>query len=374
MSDSPRIAIIGMGFLMSYLKPCYHNAIGKDLSKNIIASTATASTIEKKSKAMGFPVQCQNYYEMLNSFRPDIIFFAPPPSAAKAMARNILTPFYAMLRDAKKPLPDLYAYPPNPNGRFYLDTIGEDINVVNILPNMAAKLKERNISKESYTIFNFPDNKPWPKDNYNRLVDFFKPIGYTISVPASKFNTMLGGFVASHITEEIAISASKGLEKAKVNISFSEIASSMRYFFLKNVNHHIDGSLTSYPLKNEKLNSVFEKMIIEWMGGMLDYYAKNNLDEALGKEILIPQIDIFLQSAQLLTVDEINYNNSCHATKGGILEKALTVFHREIEEKVIEIFSNYNNENFDIDLYGFIRKEGYIVSKEVSEHGAKFAD
>ena len=60
MSEKPKIAIIGMGFLMSYLKPCYHHVIGDDLSKNIIASTATASTTEKKSKAMGFPVQCRD--------------------------------------------------------------------------------------------------------------------------------------------------------------------------------------------------------------------------------------------------------------------------------------------------------------------------
>ena len=68
MWDKPKIAIIGMGFLMSYLKPCYHHVIGDDLSKNIVASTATASTTEKKSKAMGFPVQCGDYFNMLVNF------------------------------------------------------------------------------------------------------------------------------------------------------------------------------------------------------------------------------------------------------------------------------------------------------------------
>lgn len=54
MWDKPKIAIIGMGFLMSYLKPCYHHVIGDDLSKNIVASTATASTTEKSPKLWDF--------------------------------------------------------------------------------------------------------------------------------------------------------------------------------------------------------------------------------------------------------------------------------------------------------------------------------
>ncbi len=374
MSNSPRIAIIGMGFLMSYLKPCYHHVIGEDLSKNITAATATASTVEKKSRAMGFPVQCQEYYSMLEGFKPDIIFFAPPPSAAKAMAKDILAPYYSSLREKGQPLPDLYAFPPNPDGRFYLDTIGYDINVVNILPNMAAKLKDRDISQESYTIFNFPKERLWPKDNYDRLVDFFSPIGYTLTVPADNFNTMLGGFVSSHVSEELAMAISNGLARAGVDLSFSEIGSAMRYAFNNSNGRHIPDALPCSPLNDEKLNKTLDRFISEWFYGMLDHYKENGMAENLGRDILIPQIDIFLQSAQLLTADEISYNNSCHATKGGILEKALTVFHGEIEEKIVKIFSKYPTEGFDNGLYAFIREKGRIISKGVSDHAAKFAD
>ena len=374
MNNKPKIAVIGMGFLMSYLKPCYHNAIGDDLSKNIVAATATASTTEKKSRAMGFPVQCADYYNMLDSFRPDMIFFAPPPSAAKAMARDILAPYYEALRKENKPFPDLYAFPPNPDGKFYIDTVGSDINVVNILPNMAAKLKDRDISKESYTIFNFPVGHEWPEENLDRLKKFFSPLGYTVSVPADNFNTMLGGFVSSHISEELAISVSRGLKKAGVDTAYSDIASAMRHSFLKQNDRHIDSALPCSPLFDGRLDDVLGELIKSWMEGMLEHYRENGMSEALGREILIPQIDIFLQSAQLLTEDEIEYNNSCHATKGGILEKALAVFHGEIEKPLEDIFSVYPKEGFDAELYDFICEKGHVISKAVSEHAKRFAD
>lgn len=375
MSEKPKIAIIGMGFLMSYLKPCYHHVIGDDLSKNIIASTATASTTEKKSKAMGFPVQCRDYLNMLIKFQPDMIFFSPPPSAAKSMTKEILTPYYSNLRAEGKVLPDLYAFPPNPDGNFYLDTVGNDINVVNILPNMAASLKGRDISQESYTVLNFPESKPWPDKNYNRLVDFLSPIGYTISIPSNNFNTMIGGFVASHISEELAMDISKGLELSKSpNISYNEIASAIRFYFLKKENRHIHGSLECKPLENKRLNSILGCMLDNWISGMLEFYASQSMPDELCKKIVVPQIDIFLQSAQLLTEDEIEYNNSCHATKGGLLEKALFIYNSKVKESVISIFSKYPEENFDKNLYEFIRFSGFEISKAVSDHSRVFSN
>lgn len=374
MWDKPKIAIIGMGFLMSYLKPCYHHVIGDDLSKNIVASTATASTTEKKSKAMGFPVQCGDYFNMLVNFEPDLIFFSPPPSAAKAMAKEILTPYYSKVREEGKVLPDLYAFPPNPDGNFYLETIGKDINVVNILPNMASSLKDRDISQESYTIFNFPENHQWPEDNYKRLDDFFSPIGYTITVPSNLFNTMIGGFVSSHISEEIAIAVSRGLKLALHNVTYSEIAGAMRFHLLNKEGRHINGSLECSLLKDKRLNKVLSHMLDEWISGMINFYSTQSLGEKLGKEIVIPQTDIFLQSAQLLTEEEIEYNNSCHATKGGLLEKALYVYNNNFKESIINIFSSYNEENFDEDLYRLIHCAGFEISKAVSDHSRIFSD
>ena len=374
MSEKPKIAIIGMGFLMSYLKPCYHNLYGENLSENITASTATASTVKKKSEAMGFPVQCQDYYNMLVNFEPDMIFFAPPPSAAKEMAKDILAPYYSMLRKKGSALPDLYAYPPSPDGEFYLKTIGNDINVVNILPNMACKLKGKDISKESYTIFNIPDGHPWPEKNFKRLDAFFSPIGYNVVVPANNFHTMLGGFVASHLSEELAMAVSKGLSETGINIEFSKLASSMRYSFLKNNNRHFENALPCSLTDDEKLDSVLENIIMAWMEGMADFSVSQNMDEQLANDIIIPQIDIFLQSAQLLTAEEIEYNNSCHATKGGILEKALFVYNGGIKQKIEKTLAEYKTFIFDKSFYDFVKESGFLTAKEVSDHGRKFAD
>ncbi|GFI62219.1 hypothetical protein IMSAG049_01395 [Clostridiales bacterium] len=371
--DKPKIAIIGMGFLMSYLKPCYHHVIGKNLQNNIVASTNSASTIEKKSKEMGFPVQCQEYYSMLVDFEPDIILFAPPPSAAKAIAKDILAPYYDSLRQNGNIFPPLYAFPPYPQGNFYLDTIGHDIYVVNILPNMAAKLKEHDISKESYTIFTFSEENKWPDNLFRELENFFSPIGYTVSVPSNKFKTMLGGFTSSHITEEIAISVSDGLTKGGIEIPYSTVAGAMRFALLNKFNRHIPNSLECAPLSDDRVNEAVKNVIMSVYNGMMDYYTKNGMDTQLGMDILIPQIDIFLQSAQLLSLEEISYNNSCHATKGGLLEKALNMYHNEVEVNIVNTFANFAERGTVGHLYQFIHDKSGEICSAVSEHGSRFA-
>ena len=115
-------------------------------------------------------------------------------------------------------------------------------------------------------------------------------------------------------------------------------------------------------------------MLDEWISGMINFYSTQSLGEKLGKEIVIPQTDIFLQSAQLLTEEEIEYNNSCHATKGGLLEKALYVYDNNFKESIINIFSSYNEENFDEDLYRLIHCAGFEISKAVSDHSRIFSD
>ena len=51
-----KAVIIGMGFLMEYIFPCWKNAMGAKVSENILAVTADAHDLEGKQQRMGIRV------------------------------------------------------------------------------------------------------------------------------------------------------------------------------------------------------------------------------------------------------------------------------------------------------------------------------
>ena len=160
-----KIVIIGMGFLMEYIMPCYKKLLGDNFATNVVAVTADAKDLKRKQESFGFKVVLNENKETLENVEPDIILFAPPPSFAPEITESVLKPYYEKLRKEGKPLPDLYAFPPNPAGKYYLDTIGYDINVANILPNMVSKIGDMDVSQEGYTNVTFPKEKEWPEEN-----------------------------------------------------------------------------------------------------------------------------------------------------------------------------------------------------------------
>ena len=64
--------------------------------------------------------------------KPEIILFAPPPAVAPGLMEQVLAPYYRKVRERGGKLPVLYAFPPKPEGRDYLEMLGNDILVANI--------------------------------------------------------------------------------------------------------------------------------------------------------------------------------------------------------------------------------------------------
>ena len=93
-----KAVIIGMGFLMEYIFPCWKNAMGAKVSENILAVTADAHDLEGKQQRMGIRVILNDNAGALQQMRPDWIFFAPPPSVAPGLTRDILLPYYESCR------------------------------------------------------------------------------------------------------------------------------------------------------------------------------------------------------------------------------------------------------------------------------------
>lgn len=375
MTQKPRLAILGMGYLMTYLKPCYHHLFGDELSGNISAMTRTAASAAEKEKQMGFPVICGNYLPTLRSAKPDIILFSPPPSAAKEMTEAVLMPYFDELRANAQPLPDLYIFPPAPTGDYYLQMLGTDVCAVQILPNMSAYLNGRDIHTESYTILTFADKSVWSQESLARLTYFFEPLGYILEVPLNRTTQCLGSFICSHVTQELAMVVADGLHLRK-----EAVASCMRARLLERSGRRFPNALAcSRNAVPEELQELTSLCIDSWVNGMLRFNKEAEIDDTLSKAIVYPQTDIFLQNAQELSEDEIKRQNTQHATKGGILEKGLaTFFSPGVAHAISRILHQQSGNILSLEerknIVGLIENSAYLISKNVAAHGAVFGN
>ncbi len=373
MTTKPKLVILGMGFLMSHLKPCYHHLYGEELSPYIAASTHSAQKAPQRAKEMGFPVVCQGELELLQAQRPEIILFSPIPTAAPDLVERVVAPYYAGLRQMGQPLPDFYAFPPTPTPDYYQDKLGKDVHIVNILPNMANTLAGRDISQEGYSLLTFPDGAPWPQENLERLREFLRPVGGTIDVPLRHTTTVLGCYVCSHVIQETAHTAAAALTHAGLPLSHSQMASAMRARLLQVSGRRFPDSLECFSQAAGSAQPLAEAVLDRFVAGMQAFNREAGIPEELGNPILYSQTDIFLQSAQLLDWEEIQVNNSHHATKGGILEMALHTFQEVMEQGLFQLAAACRDGRPTPQLEEFVEAGAREISRRVAAHGARLA-
>ena len=84
-----KVTIIGLGFLMEYIFPCFRRAKGARTAQEINAVTADAGDLEGKRARLGIPVLLGDNARALRELEPDCIFFAPPPCMMCAFFSSI---------------------------------------------------------------------------------------------------------------------------------------------------------------------------------------------------------------------------------------------------------------------------------------------
>jgi hypothetical protein len=368
--NETKIVIIGMGYLMEYLLPCHRKFLGTNLAGNVVAVTADEADIPRKRAAAGFEVVLNDNLGTLRRVRPDIVFFAPPPSLAPKLTEEALVPYYRELRKNGEPLPDLYAFPPNPAGDYYLSMLGGDIHVVNILPNMVTVLGDRDVSQEGYSNVTFPKKAPWKKENRDRLEAFFAPIGDVVEVGPDYVIPMLAGCVVCHNISEVIFSVSDGMTEGGFAPDFHKIAGAMRHYHQKAHFYDVPGSL---PCGTEgldgKLLNALEKTALRWYAGIEKFYGETRMDEKLTREILVPQLDLHLQAHQLEEREVLEKKTRQHATKGGVLEMGCRTFTERYDGLVRGAFKTYPAFAFDDTWCSALEEAARIITKTVSDHG-----
>lgn len=374
---SPKIAMLGVGFLLEYLMPCVTHLVGREnLSSHVIGTTAQLDLIPEKQARLGIRIwpHTKNA-EMLESLQPDIILFAPQPSFAPEITEQVLKPYYDLLREKGLPLPDLYACPPSPDGRFYRKVLGEDILVVNLLPNMITQIGEIDVARQGVTEITFPENGQWPKEKEERLREFFTPFGACVVTPPDVVFAYLGGQCTLHVVSELMHAVSRGLALAGIDLPQQRIASAMRAFY-REATGYTYPEITPCAKADvpPALQEPIHQAVMAFFGGVEDACAEMGIGKALFDELFVNYLDLHLHSLQVFTREEIVHSTFQHATKGGTTEMALRRFYADAEYPLYRMFMLGENA---ADLLGetlpIIRAGAKKSTYAVADHGANLA-
>lgn len=375
--NDPKMVVIGFGYLAEYIYPCYLEYLGKDkIATNVIAITADEKAIPSKRERFPFRVILNDNMGALNEMKPDIIHFAPPPSVAPMLAETVLKPYYDSVRAKGERLPDLYTYPPAPKGKYYLDLLGNDINVCNIIPNMVSELNGKKLKGEGTTLITIPPEKPWSEEEYNILLNFFNPLGNSIILTPHLSNKVLGSFIAQHIfSYSLFILADFFKQERGLDITHNQMASAMRAWMQEKYGFIPEGS-----------NPCDKNAVPGWMyhdlgmfadalyKGSMQYCVDEGMDEEIAKDCFVREFDLYSQRYTYETREEIEVGMNNHATKGGVLEKGIHCQHVFLDPVLQRMLMGMRGHKMPAWFFDFLEKFTYQVSKIVAEHGDRLAE
>lgn len=367
--EQTRFVVIGFGFLMGYIAPCYSQFFDDDRIKDhVIAVTADPASLDAKRKQYPFPILLNDNVAALNQMKPDVILFAPPPSVAPGLAREVLKPYFDACRAAGETLPDLYAFPPSPQGKFYLDLLGSDIHVCNILPNMMSEINGVSLNgAEGNTHITIPAEGPWPEENLSRLEKVFSPIGGVIYVPTENVLDMLATLCIVEVIPLLLFNLADA-----VGQDSKELAGAMRWWHQQRYDYHPAGSTPcDCAAVPEQINELLRKMGERWMKATVDFLVDVGMDRATAEKILVANVDLKLHCCQLQDRAKSEDDLRNHATKGGVAERARMCYELLLEPVFKKRFPDVEHLTQDASFFDLCESVAYEISRIVAIHGRK---
>jgi pyrroline-5-carboxylate reductase len=317
--------IIGLGKLMEVIWHCFTDSMGgDDLAKRALATTADSDDLQRKQQFFNIPVQLGDNLEALKANRPDIIFFAPPPSVAPEEIATTLKDYFSWLRGQRLALPEIYAFPPVPPGSSYLEVLGDDVLVSNIIPNNVNKVAGKAVVDEGYYACSFTGN--WPEQSKSRLGRIFASQGAMVEVPPEQLVPMLGGTCSFFCLWHVVPVISDILKSHGLQYSHNQIGEYMRGRCQKISGFVPAQSDPACLTVSEPVCSYLDSISRAWWNGISHYYADISFPAASSKTILERGFDIILHTTQCESREALYDYAVGAATKGGVLEKAIATF------------------------------------------------
>lgn len=366
-----KIVILGMGYLMEYIYPCYVRFCGEGIGKNILAVTADEQDLPRKKEKFPFPVQLNDGLEALRTHAPDLILLAPPPSVAPQIIDEVLVPYYREVREKDGALPIIFAFPPTPVGRVYLEKLGADVRVANLLPNMVSEIGGLDVSQLGLTYVTYPDEGRWQDEEQEMLRSFFQPMGGTIEVAPGQLMEMLAGTVLVHNISQVIFAIADGMEDGGHSVSYRDIASSMRASHRALRGYHSGDTPCDRYTLTPYLAALCEQVVDHWFRGIEKFYLDSGLDQQSAYQIAASLLDLHLLIHQLEEREEIEQSQWQHATKGGVLEKGISLFDSLMKTEIKRQFYGYPAVRLNDGWLDWLDRTLAQLLQIVTEHGRR---
>ncbi len=370
-----RIAMIGVGFLLEYIFPCVRQLTGpENLAGCVMGTSADEAAIAGKQERMGIRILYKDNARMLREIEPQIIVYGPQPVFAAEIAQADLKPYYDELREAGRPLPDLYVAPPSPVGKFYRDLLGQDVHVVNMLPNMLTRIAGHDVARQGVTAVTYAQGDCWSDEKKDRLRCFFAPYGRTVEVPYDQVMTFLGGQCALQAVTEYVHTIFSALKRAGQEISHQRIASAMRALFREQYRYAYPSPIAcSSEDVPAGLRPPLAGTVVSLFEGVSDACTALGMTHEMVLELMTSWLDLHLSALQTEERSDTERQTANHATKGGVAEMGLRVYYRMIDYPLSQLFSEpaAAAQRFTPQLAAQLRSAAAHNTKTVQQHGSR---
>ncbi len=365
-----KIVIVGMGYLATYVMPCYERLLGDEIKTNCIGIKGSERGLAERQAQCPFPVIVGRVRETLEERRPDIIVLAVKPEQIAAMTEGTLAPYYQMLREKGEKLPDLYSFAPDPTVDYFYGAIGSDVNAANMIPNMVSEIAGLHVAPVGVSFVAFDPRREWPQENRKRALEFMIPTGTVVEVGADKAIPYLSAQCACHLMFELNYIAQDVQKEFGLEKSLADSASAYRSVF-----HRIfkDPCTEILPCSGENVSPElleFMDVLMEaWREGVLRFTESEKIPFEAADRQVCGSMETYQMEAQLEPKEQLVQNTKNHATPGGFLEMCLITFHKRGYEYVTEQMRKWLKGERNENLAAEIADISFEVAKAISDHG-----
>lgn len=373
--NGTHIAMIGVGFLLEYIFPCVRQLVGPEQAAACVMGTsADEAAISGKQQRMGIRVLYKDNARMLREIEPQIIIYGPQPVFAAQIAQSDLKPYYDELRAAGRELPDLYVAPPSPVGSFYRELLGQDVHVVNMLPNMLTEIAGHSVAKQGVTAVTYAQGDVWPEEKRDRLHAFFSPYGRTVEVPHDQVMTFLGGQCALQAVTEYVHTIHTAMARAGFAVPHQKIASAMRALFRAHYRYDFPSPIpcdaNDLP---SGLHAPIEQVVISLFDGVADACIGLGMTRETVDGSMLSWLDLHLSTLQMEERADTVRQTANHATKGGVAEMGLRVYYRLIDYPLAQVFEDpeHATDRLTPELKARLRDAAACNTRTVQQHGGR---
>ena len=328
-----KIVVIGVGFIGQYMGKGIRKILGTDdLHGRVFGIKGSPSGVRERSAALGYEVSVADSGRVIMRERPTIILLSPPPTRAEGIIRNDILPYCELCRKKGLPLPDIYSYIPSPSPGVIRDILGNDVNVVKILPNILDNVRGFDLSPYGINYLTFPENALWPLDRKDLLYLCMDCYGHTAAVSDTDSLALLAGKITSHVCYEVSYAIEDRLKKAGLDVPLDRIGKAMREAQYELFRDAQRIGLSGYT-GLQRLDMFIKEFMKGWFSGLnrFTHETIRNLDVRGADRVDMCSflLNVFPIAHSPRAVLEQDTKNA--ATKGGILERGIEVFTRSVE-------------------------------------------